>query len=45
MYYYLGIAREDENGVSFALGDDGSPSLSSFDSLQALLDAVSAEGP
>ena len=47
MYYYAGIVREDENGVSFALGDGGYvlPSLGEFDSLEALLDAVGAQEP
>jgi hypothetical protein len=47
MYHYLGIVREDENGVRFALPLDetyGSPPpVSDFDSLQSLLDAVAAQ--
>jgi hypothetical protein len=45
-YYYLGIVREDETGLRFALSDGGSsPSLSEFDSLQGLIDAVSSLDP
>lgn len=47
-YHYLGIVREDENGVRFALPVDEtygpSPPLSDFDSLQSLLDAARAVG-
>jgi hypothetical protein len=41
MYYYLGIVAESSNGLRFALGADGaSPSLTEYDSLQAIIDVV-----
>ncbi|HMI91397.1 MAG TPA: hypothetical protein VK509_08540, partial [Polyangiales bacterium] len=41
LYYYLGIVREQDGGLGYALGDEQTgPSLSEFDSAQALLDSV-----
>jgi hypothetical protein len=42
LYYYLGIVREQDGGVRYALGDEETrrPPLPELDSLPALLDSV-----
>lgn len=44
-YFYLGIVRDTAAGLDFALGDGSDePSLAEFDSLEALMEGVRAQG-